>query len=325
MVRTEYIAIAAVFLVLAGAFASTGMNINVEVVVPIGIYMNTSVNLSANHTTLIYAPEVNTTLELAFSQNATGSINIILTSTPIDIPSLSVPSLNKYLKIEASESITNNLNYIIIKLYYTDEEVIASGLKEGTMGFYRWNQTSSSWEKLTSTMDWVYGTGVDTMGNYVWANVSHFSDYSIGGVRVAPSIELARELPSQVRINKKFEMELKLKNLADFDILDLTIMEKIPKGYDLKKEKKIDPKPDNIKYENGETIIYWRIKKLPAHKQLSLEYTISAPNRAGNYSFRADAFGFDAFRKKYSSFNVAKQDVFKPPLWKRLWSFFEDD
>jgi len=28
-------------------------------------------------------------------------------------------------------------------------------------------------------MDWVYGTGVNTELNYVWGNLTHFSDYTI--------------------------------------------------------------------------------------------------------------------------------------------------
>ena len=45
-----------------------------------------------------------------------------------------------------------------------------------------YNESSGSWVKLvTNSPSWVYGSGVDTANNYVWANVSHFSDYAVGG------------------------------------------------------------------------------------------------------------------------------------------------
>ena len=45
-----------------------------------------------------------------------------------------------------------------------------------------YNESSGSWVKLvTNSPSWVYGSGVDTANNYVWANISHFSDYAVGG------------------------------------------------------------------------------------------------------------------------------------------------
>ncbi len=321
MLRRFFIA-TAVFLVLASlALAGANMNISVEVVVPIGNYTNSSVNLSANQTTFINAPEANTTLELASSQNVSGSINILLTSTPVDIPSLSVPSLDKYLKIEASDSIKANLTYIIIKLYYTDEEVIASGIEEGSLSFYFWNQTSSTWEKLTTAMDWVYGAGVDTVENYIWANVSHSSDYSIGGLLLPQSMEIKREMPLLIKTNKKFDVTLQIANFADFKLLNISIKEKIPEGYDLKEVKKISPKPERIVNEGSFTVIYWKINQLTSHKNLSLKYSLSAPKKEGNYTFRVDAFGFDLNNNKYAAMNISEQEVKKPPLLKSILEF----
>jgi len=30
-----------------------------------------------------------------------------------------------------------------------------------------------------TTMDWVYGTGLNTPNNFLWSNTSHLSDYAI--------------------------------------------------------------------------------------------------------------------------------------------------
>lgn len=319
----RFFLVMAIFLMFASpAIAGAAINITVEVVVPIGNYTNSSVNLSANQTTFINASGANTTLELASSQNISGAINLILTSTPIDLPSLSVPSLDKYLRIEASDSITDNLNYVLIKLYYTDEEVNASGIEEGSLSFYWWNSTSLVWEKLTTAMNWVYGAGVDTIENYVWANVTHFSDYSAGGHPHVPSLKITRDMPTTVKTNQPFDMDLYLENLADFELFNISIKEKIPEGYHLRKEKKISPEPEHIGFENGYTVIYWRINALTSNTNLTLKYSLSAPKSDGNYTFRAETFGFDASNNKFATYNVAKQEVRKPPLWKSLLEFF---
>lgn len=312
----------AIFLVFASPAIAADINISVEVVVPIGNYTNSSVNLSANQTTIIDASEASTTLELVSSQNASGTINLILTSTPIDIPSLSVPSLNKYLKIEASESITNNLSYVIIKLYYTDEEVSASGIEEGSLGFYWWNNTSNIWEKLTTDMNWVYGTGVDTIENYVWVNATHFSDYGVAGLRMPPSMEITRDMPAIIKANQKFNVNLLLSNLADFELFNISIKEKIPQGYRLRDGKKISPSPVYVGDENGSTVIYWVVERLADHDNRSLLYSVFSPKLAGNYTFRAETFGFDDFNNKYAATNATKQEVKKPPLWKSVLEFF---
>lgn len=132
-------------------------------------------------------------------------------------------------------------------------------------------------------------------------------------------------MPSQVKINNKFEIKLKLRNLGKFDIFNLTITEKIPEGYDLGKEKKISPKPYDIKFENGSYIVYWKIKKLASHKNIEFEYSLIAPKRMGTYTFKANAFGFDTFNNKYAAFNVTKQEVKKSSLWRRSLDFFGFD
>jgi len=72
------------------------------------------------------------------------------------------------------------LSSVLIKIQYTDNEVEAAGLEEESLSLYHYNP-SGEWEKLTGSMDWVHSTGVDTVRNYVWANVTHFSDYAVGG------------------------------------------------------------------------------------------------------------------------------------------------
>lgn len=64
----------------------------------------------------------------------------------------------------------------ILKFYYTDEELAASGLTEDTLRLEYYNETSSTWFKYDAPIG-----GVNTSANYVWANITHFSTFGIFG------------------------------------------------------------------------------------------------------------------------------------------------
>jgi hypothetical protein len=92
---------------------------------------------------------------------------------------IGVPGLNKIISIDASSEIANNLASAMLRLNYTHAEVAAAGLNETDMALWRYNETTHQWTALTNNTPGVYGTGVNTAADYVWANVSHFSDYAI--------------------------------------------------------------------------------------------------------------------------------------------------
>ncbi|PLW80159.1 hypothetical protein C0585_04265 [Candidatus Woesearchaeota archaeon] len=69
-----------------------------------------------------------------------------------------------------------NLSYWILKLYYTDEELVKSGIPEETLLIEYFNETSESWEKYETPRG-----GVNTAENYVWANITHFSIFGLFG------------------------------------------------------------------------------------------------------------------------------------------------
>ncbi len=97
--------------------------------------------------------------------------------------SLGVPGLDKYERIEASPGLSSSISSIVIKIYYTDDEIAAAGLNESSLGVYWFNVSDSSWVRLSENISWVYDTGFgsDINGKYVWAKVSHFSYYTVGG------------------------------------------------------------------------------------------------------------------------------------------------
>ena len=147
------------------------------------IYKNTSVNATANMTTTINAAnETDTLLDIYTHEsvsNATITISKYLDKPP-KTGAMAIPSL-KYIDIDVSENLDAVIAWVIIKVTYTDEEITAAGIDESTLSFYWWNDTASQWITCDPSSDWVNSAGVDTVKNYVWANVTHLSIYAIGG------------------------------------------------------------------------------------------------------------------------------------------------
>ena len=147
------------------------------VTVPIGQYQNLSLDIM-NVTSTINASAADVILELKTnSSNLTNEwINITTFVENYSTPALFKLEDVKYVNIEVSDGLKNNLNWTIIKIYYTEDEI--NTLLEETLRIYWWN--GSSWVEIES--------GVNTIENYAWANVTHFSDYGIGGAGKADFI-----------------------------------------------------------------------------------------------------------------------------------------
>jgi len=147
------------------------------------IYTNTTITTNAGNSTFINAPSTDVTLELFTNDSVNGSINI--TRSIVNITNeLEVSGPGIYIRIDASTNFSNdnysNLSWALIKVNYTAEDVSKNNLDESSLRLYWYS--SGNWIKLeTNSPTWVYGSGVDTANNYVWANVSHFSDYAVGG------------------------------------------------------------------------------------------------------------------------------------------------
>jgi hypothetical protein len=141
-----------------------------------------SANDSLNNTVTVNITEVSTVIELKLNNTVeNGSLNITYSSSsPVNM-TLSVAELGRFVRIEASSDVRESLSSVMLKVYYTDEELEDANLNESSLSMYWYNETTGSWIKLSTDLPWVYGTGVNTEQNYVWANISHFSDYSVGG------------------------------------------------------------------------------------------------------------------------------------------------
>lgn len=132
-------------------------------------------------------PYSNTTLHLFTNNTSIGMINISRSKVNLTSNALGVTNPGIYVLVNASESIRNNLSYVIISVNYTDEEV--SPYVESSLRLYRWNISSSSWDKLSGAGSYpdVNNAGVDTVNNFVWANLTYLGEFTVmGDIYVPP-------------------------------------------------------------------------------------------------------------------------------------------
>jgi subtilisin family serine protease len=143
-----------------------------------GNYTNDSISTIANVTTIINATQTtNTTLEIMTSQNISNAfVNVISYTQNPGTTNVGVTALNKYVEIEVSPNIASSLSWALIKIYYTDDEVAATGIIEDSLRIYYYNSTDGTWTPYNPP-----NGGVDTTNNYVWANTTHFSLFGIYG------------------------------------------------------------------------------------------------------------------------------------------------
>ncbi|MBD3155772.1 MAG: hypothetical protein GF368_03900 [Candidatus Aenigmarchaeota archaeon] len=78
--------------------------------------------------------------------------------------------IGNYVEILTDSSIPGNLSWALIKIYYTDEDILTSGVVEEDLKLYTFNEDLSKWEEVEES-------GVNTSFNHVWGNVTHFSFY----------------------------------------------------------------------------------------------------------------------------------------------------
>ncbi|MBI2145704.1 PGF-pre-PGF domain-containing protein [Candidatus Woesearchaeota archaeon] len=117
----------------------------------------------------------NTTIDIIPLANLSNmDINITFNTTnPVPV-NLSVLGLEKYLTVNVSEELGNNLSYAILKINYTEEELNMSGAVEDSLRIYRFNGTN--WTAFDPP-----NGGVNKTEKYVWANLTTFSDFAVGG------------------------------------------------------------------------------------------------------------------------------------------------
>jgi parallel beta-helix repeat protein len=108
-------------------------------------------------------PFVNGAVDIAYFTNTTHS-------------GYSLTPLGRYITLTPDDTVNAALGNMTIKMYYTHAEIDALGLDEDTLRIEYYNETSNTW----TVYDPPNG-GVDTVNNYVWAIVDHFSLFGMFG------------------------------------------------------------------------------------------------------------------------------------------------
>jgi len=128
------------------------------------------VTTTPNTPTPVDTTGTNTSITLTTSSNQTGTITVQQSSSDSH-GGFGVSALGKFISIESTIP-NEEISEVEIRIYYTDDELLASGIDETTLRLYWWN--GDSWGEVTPS-------GVNTTGNYIWAITDHFSDYGGGG------------------------------------------------------------------------------------------------------------------------------------------------
>jgi hypothetical protein len=127
-------------------------------------------------------------------ENAGTSLSISQISDPVTIiiKNMTIPAdvappsgTWKVLGDCCVQIIVNNTDITVnatIRIYYTFEQLEASGLDESTLKIHYWNTTLNQWIPIESH--------VNTDEHYVWASIGHFSLWVIMGQSAAPATPL---------------------------------------------------------------------------------------------------------------------------------------
>jgi len=149
-----------------------------------------STNFTANQTTTINMTN-DTSVIINVTTNTTvtgGTVSVTQTSSNPTNASIDDTAGGKYVNVTGSTNVTGNITYILLMIFYTDEELAYLGItNESTLTMYWYNESANDWITLYAGMldgngvQWVMGTGVNTTANYIWANLTHMSLYTYGG------------------------------------------------------------------------------------------------------------------------------------------------
>ena len=140
------------------------------------VFVNDSVNINANETVIVNGSKTNSSIEFLLNDSVIGNSTSITIGNDLPAGTGIVPNfgIGKFLAIEASQNLQDRITYAVIRHYYQDSD-IPSTVNESSLRLYRWNGT-----------EWNIFNGSDLGGvneteNFVFANVTGFSNFTISG------------------------------------------------------------------------------------------------------------------------------------------------
>jgi len=140
-------------------------------------YSNNSFILVESNITVINASSKTNTEIGIISQSTINQVSVVIAYYSDDLFNKTLSGkfcLGKYIEILVSDAINNNLSQANIRFFYEESDYSSLGLDETSLRLYFWNITE--WGICDST-------GVDTVNNFVWANVTHLSTFTVFGVK----------------------------------------------------------------------------------------------------------------------------------------------
>ncbi|MBU4190428.1 MAG: hypothetical protein KJ886_05490 [Candidatus Thermoplasmatota archaeon] len=108
-------------------------------------------------------PDTGTTATVQYT--GTGTINITSTLSPGTPPS-GMHGINVFVEVTVPETMT--VEWVYIEVPYSEDD-LPSGVDESKLRLFYW--TDTGWEKCENT-------GVDTVNNIVWANITHLTIFA---------------------------------------------------------------------------------------------------------------------------------------------------
>lgn len=136
--------------------------------------VHTNLNTTGNNTDTIGGQNVGFQAEIHTNSGVEANFTAEFYDENPGGSGFALSELGKYVNVTADENI--NLSYWILKIYYTDEELSASGLDESTLRIQYYNSDTGKWEAYNPPRG-----GVNTVENFAWANVTHFSIFGLFG------------------------------------------------------------------------------------------------------------------------------------------------
>ncbi|MCK4634522.1 MAG: hypothetical protein KAT37_01475, partial [Candidatus Aenigmarchaeota archaeon] len=136
------------------------------------VLTNTSWSTTGNYTILNFSL-LNLLLEVKTTQELINTTIGAASYPENPVGDFEMAHIGKYVEVVTSSYVTENLLWVIVKLFYTDENVSSAGINESTLRLYYYNETLGNWSSEPGD--------VNTSGNYVWGNTTHFSFYGMFG------------------------------------------------------------------------------------------------------------------------------------------------
>jgi len=127
-----------------------------------------------------------------------------------------------YIKVDTNEPIT--YNWVILNVSYDESVLKKLGIPESAVKLFYWN--GSEWIDLEEHIGetiydnspygniTIYGFGRNTQQNYIWANVSHLSDYVLA-IKL-PDLTVIDTTPKTAYTNENTNVIVKIKNLGGY-------------------------------------------------------------------------------------------------------------